>query len=218
MSLVISDTIIDEEFRTPATGAADEHEVSTAAFDASAFKAALGSISGLTFVASPTGFPQYAERTNFVTSSNPVTDYFLSGSASGTPLPSTGTATGLKLGDTTVFLFPTSNPDLVVGRLGAENGTTDTADPNGAVVLVIGIEETKADGFVTAADMWIALHAPLTHDGADRVDAADELDLSGLLFLGSNFDTTTEVPFENFNGVPSGNNLFNVILAPFNCC
>jgi hypothetical protein len=211
MALIISDTIIDEEFRTPATGAADEHEVSTAAFDDSAFKAALGAISGLTFVTSPTGFPQYAERTNFATSSNPVTDYFLSAAASGTPLPSTGTATSLKLGETTVFLFPTSNPDIVVGRLGTENGAIDAANPNGAVVLVIGIEETKAGGFVTAADMWIALHAPLTHDGADLVDSADELDLAGLLFLGSSFDTTTAVPFENFNGVPSGNNLFNVI-------
>jgi hypothetical protein len=57
MSLTILDTIIDEEIRTPATGTADEHDVSTAAFDASAFKTALNALS-LTFVSSPSGFPQ----------------------------------------------------------------------------------------------------------------------------------------------------------------
>ena len=210
MTLTVSNTIIDEEIRTPATGTADEHDVSTATFDASGFKTALTALS-LTPFSSATGFPQYAEKTNFVSSSNPVSDYFLTGSATGTPLPATGTATLLKVGDTTVFLFPTSDPNIVIGRVGTEGGAVDTANASGAIAFVIGIEETKAGGFVTQADMWIALYANLTHNGTDLVDSADQLDLNGLLYLGSTFDTTTEVPFSDFSDVPSGNNTFNVI-------
>lgn len=210
MTLSLNNTIIDEEIRTPATGTADEHDVTTATFDASAFKTALNALS-LTPFASATGFPQYAERTSFVSSSNPVTDYFLTGSATGTPLPATGTATLLKVGDTTVFLFPTSDPNIVVGRVGTEGGAVDTANASGAIAFVIGIEETKSGGFVTQADMWIGLFANLTHNGTDLVDSADQLDLSNLVYLGSTFDTTTQIPFENFDGVPSGNNLFNVV-------
>lgn len=210
MSLTILNTILDEEIRSP-TNAADEHDAQVTTFDLSAFKTSLNAIAGLTFVTSPSGFPQFAERTDFVDFTNPVTDLFLTSSGTGTPFPASGTATTLKVGDTTIFLFPTSNPDIVVGRLGTENGATDTANPGGDIALVIGIEETKANGFVTSADMWIALYAPITHNGANLVDSADQLDLSGLVYLGSDFDTTEQVPFENFDGVPSGNNLFNVI-------
>src|SRR5918993_3616903 len=213
MSLIISNTIIDEEIRSPATpsgpGTPDEQDVSTATFDGSAFKTALNGLALSGFL-NTSGYPQYAEKTNFVTSTTPVTDYFLTG-ASG-PLPATGTATLLKVGDTTVFLFPTSNPDIVIGRVGTEGGASpDTASASGAIAFIIGIEETKAAGFVTQADMWIALYSNLTHNGTDLVDSADQLDLANLVYLGSSFDTTTNIPFENFDGVPSGNNLFNVI-------
>jgi hypothetical protein len=214
MSLTILNTIIDEEIARPGTtGTLDEHDVSTATFDASNFKAALTTLAipAVQFL-STTGFPQYAEKTSFVSSSNPVTDYFLTGSATGTPLSASGTATLLKVGDTTVFLFPTSNPDIVIGRVGTEGGASpDTASASGAIAFIIGIEETKAAGFVTQADMWIALYSNLTHNGTDLVDSADQLDLANLVYLGSSFDTTTNIPFENFDGVPSGNNLFNVI-------
>jgi hypothetical protein len=221
MTLTISNTICDEEIRTPATNPSpqtqpDEHDVPTATFDASAFKTALNAIAGLNFLTT-TGFPQYAERTGFVAFTNPVTDFFLTSSATGTPFPATGTATSLKVGNTTIFLFPTSNPDIVVGRVGNEGGANpDTANASGAIALVIGVEETKTGGFVTSADMWIGLYAPMTHNGTNLVDFQDELDLSNLVWLGSNFDTTTNVPFSDFSDVPSGANLFNVIFPTEN--
>ena len=215
MSLTILNTIIDEEIRSP-TGTLDEHDVSTAIFDASAFKTALNGLS-LTGFLNTTGFPQFAEKTNFVSSTNPVTDYFLTGSATGTPLSAAGTATLLKVGDTTVFLFPTSNPNIVIGRVGTEGGANpDTADASGAIAFVIGLEETTTGGFVTQADIWIGLFANLTHNGTDLVDSADQLDLANLIYLGANFDTTTNIPFSDFSDVPSGANLFNVIFPTAN--
>src|SRR5687768_3034265 len=94
MTLTISDTIIDEEFRTIQTGTADDNDVTAAIFNSSSFSTALGLL-GLTFVTSPTGFPQYAEKTSFVTFDKPVTDFFLTSSNTGTPFPATGTATTL---------------------------------------------------------------------------------------------------------------------------
>lgn len=206
MSLTILDTIIDEEFRTPSTAPDDEHEVSAATFAASSFGTAVGVLS-LNLLASPTGFPQYAERTNFVSSTNTVTNYFLTSNGSGDPFPAAGTATTLYVGSNQIFLFATADPNIVVGRIG--NGTT--ADPTGAVAIIIGLEETVSGGVVTSADMWLVLRAPLIQDGQNLVDSADELDLTGLIYLGSDYATATEVPFENFAGVAPGNNLFNVI-------
>src|SRR5215207_853324 len=173
MSLTILNTIIDEEIRSPATpsgpGTPDEHDVSTATFDGSAFKTALNGLALSGFL-NTSGYPQYAEKTNFVTSTTPITDYFLTG-ASG-PLPATGTATLLKVGDTTVFLFPTSNRDIGVGQVGTEGGANaDTANPSGAIAFVIGIQETTSGGVVTQADMWIALYTNLTHGGTNLVDS-----------------------------------------------
>ena len=51
------------------TGTADDNDVTVATFNASAFKTALDALA-LTFQSSPTGFPQYAEKTDFVDSSN----------------------------------------------------------------------------------------------------------------------------------------------------
>ena len=188
MPLTISDTIYDEEIRTPATNPSpqtqpDENDVPTATFDASAFKTSLTAIPGLTFL-NVSGFPQYAEKTDFVDFTNPVTNFFLASSSSGAPFPATGTATSLKVGDTTIFLFPTSNPDIIVGRVGTEGGATDTANADGAIALVLGLQETKSGGFVTSADMWIALYAPITHNGANLTDAADQLDLANLRLSG----------------------------------
>lgn len=208
MSLTISDTILDEEFRATQTGTSDDNDVTAATYNASAFKTAVDALS-LTFFTSPTGFPQHAENQDFVSSSNDpvVTNYFLASDSSGDAFPASGTATDLYVGSNQIFLFATANSDIIVGRV----GSGETADPNGAVVLVIGVEETRSGGFVTQADMWLSLYAPVVQDGHNLVDSADSLDLSNLVYLGSTFDTTTEVPFENFDGVPSGNNLFNVI-------
>lgn len=211
MSINILDCILDEEFRTlvPPEASPDEHDVPAATFATSDMKAAIDLLS-LTTASGFGGFPQHAQKTNFVSSSNPVTDYFLVSNADGDPFPAGGVATGLYVGDDQVFLFATADPNVVVGRI----GTLDTADAGGDVAMIIGLEETKdTDGFVTNADLWLCLFAPLSHDRENLFDSADELDLSGLIYLGSDFDTTTTVPFNDFTGVPSGNNLFNVIFS-----
>lgn len=205
MSLTISNTIIDEEFRATQAGTADDNDVSTSAFNASSIKTEITGL-GLTFVSSPTGFPQYAEKTNFVTSSNSmVTDYYLTVASGGVP-------TDLYVGSNQVFLYATSNPDIVVGRV----GTGTTANPSGGVALVIAVEDPLSGGAVTNANLWIGLYAPLVHDGLNLVDSADQLDLSGLVSLGSTFNTATEVPFSDFSDVPSGNPTFNVIFPTSN--
>lgn len=207
MSLTITnDIIIDEEFRTTQSGTIDDDDVSLATFDASSFKTALNALS-LSYVSSPTGFPQYAEQQNFVSSTNQVTNYFLTGSATGSAFSPEGTATDLYVGSDQIFLFATADSDIIIGRIG--NGTV--ADRDGSVAFVIGIEENKAGSFVDSANLWVALYAPITQNGEDLVDSADQLNLNDLVYLGSTYDTTTNIPFENFNGVPSGNNLFNVI-------
>ena len=195
MSLTISNTILDEEFRATQTGTADDNDVSTATYTASPIKAEIDALS-LTYVTSPTGFPQFAEKTNFVTSSNPVTDYYLT-------VASGGVATTLFVGGNQVFLYATSNPDIVVGRI----GTGTTANASGSVALVIGVD----DSTVSSPNLWLAQYAPFVDSGLNAVDSLDQLNLSGLVSLGSAYTTTSQVPFENFDGLPSGNNLFNVI-------
>jgi hypothetical protein len=195
MSLTISNTILDEEFRATQTGTADDNDVSTGTYTASPIKAEIDALS-LNYVTAPTGFPQFAEKTNFVTSSNPVTDYYLT-------VASGGVATTLFVGSNQIFLYATSNPDIVVGRI----GTGTTANPGGNVALVIGVD----DSTVSSPNLWLAQYAPFVDSGLNAVDSLDQLNLSGLVSLGSTFTTTTQVPFENFEGLPSGNNLFNVI-------
>lgn len=207
MTLSILDTIIDEEFRATQTGTADDDDVTLATFNASAFKTALTTVTtndSLTFATGFSGFPQYAEQDNFVNIGAQVTDFSLTASGGGAL---TGVATDMYVGTDRIFLYSTSDPNIVVGRI----GTGNTPNATGNVALVIGIEETTSGGFVTDADLWMALYTPVMHDGLNLVDSADTLDLTGLIYLKSNFDTTTLVPFENFNGVASGNNLFNVI-------
>ena len=206
MSLTILDIILDEEHRSTQSGAADDHDVSEATYNASAVKTAIDLLS-LSYVTSPTGFPQHAERTNFVGSSNQVSDYFLSYNGSGAPWPAGGVATSLYVGTEQIYLFATTDTNIVVGRIGGAGGD---------VALIIGIEETKAGGFVTSADIWTCLFAPLVDAGENLVDSADQLDLSGLIYLGSNFNTATEVPFSDFSDVPSGNPTFNVIFPTAN--
>jgi hypothetical protein len=202
MALTVRNTILDEELRNPATGTADEHDP----IDWSPITAALDAVTEPSdFVTSPTGFPQFAEKTNFVSSTNSVTDYFLSDSAGGVLA---GVATDLYVGSNQIFLYSTADSNIVVGRVGS--GTT--ADPSGSIALVIAVEETKdLAGVVTAADLWVGLYAPLVHNGENLVDNADELDLANLLYVGSDFVTQTEVPFENFSSVPSGQDAFALV-------
>jgi len=208
MTLTItSDIIIDEEFRATQTGTLDDDDTTLAAYNGSAFKSAFDALSLAVPTTPPTGFPQYAEQQGFVTSSNPVTNYFLVADGSGGAFSAGGTGTDLYVGSNRVFLFATANSDIIIGRIGS--GTT--ADPTGAIALVIGIEENKTGSTVDSADLWLTLYAPITQNGLNLIDSADQLNLDDLVYLGANYETTTQIPFENFSGVPSGNNLFNVI-------
>lgn len=198
MTLVITDTILDEEFRNPSTNTADENDVTSAAYAASSFATALGALS-LPFLNGHLDFPQFAEKTSAISSSNQVTDYFLSG-AGGASID--GTATDLFVSGQQVSLYSTTDPNIVVGRVGGSSGS---------VALVVGLEESSTGGVVTSADIWIGLYAPLTHEGLNLVDSADELNLSDLIFLGSDYSTQSTVTFSDFSKVPSGNPDFNVI-------
>jgi hypothetical protein len=197
MTLSVNDTILDEEFRPTQTGTDDDNDI--AALSAGV-QAAIDAVSDATdFYSSPTGFPQFAENTDFY-SSGAVTDLFLAYNGSGDPWPAAGVATGLLVGTDEVYLVASGDDNVVFGRLGGATGE---------IVLVIAIEETKdTDGFVTAASLWMGMYAPLVQDGQDLVDSADQLDLTDLIYLGSDFDTTEEVPFENFAGVKSGQDAF----------
>lgn len=198
--MTIVDTILDEEYRaTPAPGSANETESATLS------AAVAARISGLTLTPA-TGFPQYSVST--VSSTQVVTNYFLAATAGGGDFPADGgldpgIASGLYVGTSQIFLFALDE-DTIVGRIGS--GT-------GAVALVIGLDEVKADGVVVDAEaqLWVALYAPLTHDGTNLVDANDVLDLTDLIFLGSDFDTSEEVGFDSFGRVPSGQNAFALI-------
>lgn len=204
MTLTISNTIIDEEFRvvnpSPTFAENDTSPLSTSV--ATALDVLFDVTPTGDFYTSPTGFPQYAEKTSFVSTSNVVTNYFLTSSGTGTPFPVGGVATDLMVGNQVVSLYGTADDNIVVGRIGGADGD---------IVLFIAIEENKTGSVVTSADLWLGLYAPLTHADGTKVDSLDTLNLADLLYLGSTYDTTTQIPFENFNGVPSGNNLFNVI-------
>src|SRR4029453_7824876 len=148
--------------------------------------------------------PQYAEKEDFVNIGAQVTDFSLTGSGGGAL---SGVGTDLYVGSNRIFLYSTSDPNIVVGRI----GTGNSANASGNIALVIALDETKSGGFVTDANIWVGLFAPVVHDGLNLVDSADTLDLSGLIYLKSTFDTTTTVPFSDFSAVPSGNNTFDVI-------
>lgn len=202
MALTVSNTILDEEFRPSAqqTGTGDDNDVAVATFDASAIKTAITALA-LNLYSAPSGFPQHAEKTNFVSSTNQVSDYELIVAGGGVP-------TDLYVGGNQVFLYATSNSNVVVGRL----GTGTTPDAAGAVVLIIGVEETKdGSGLVTNADMWVCQYAPFVDAQQNLVDADDQLDLSGLVTLKSTYSTSEEVPFDSFADVPSGQDEFALI-------
>src|SRR4029079_13483939 len=148
----------------------------------------------------PTGFPQFAINSDFYSSDQAVKDLFLTSDGSGTPFPAGGVATDLYVGTEQISLFASGDDNVVFGRIGGADGD---------IVLVIAIDETKdSDGFVTAANLWMAQFAPIVDHEQNLVDVDDALDLDGLIYLGSDFDTAQEIPFENFAGVKSGQDAF----------
>lgn len=152
---------------------------------------------------------QYAELANFVSSTQAVTNYSLASDSNGTAFStSTGVATPLYVGTNEVFLYGTSDPNVVVGRLGT--GTTQNA--NGAIVMLIALNETKdGTGHVTGTDLGIEMFAPLVNTNPNAVDDGDTLNLSGLINLYSTYSTVTVVNFNDFSKVPSGNDNFALI-------
>ena len=160
--------------------------------------------SGWTYYSAPTGFPQYAEMSNFVTSDQAVTSYFLAKDTSGDGFATSGlgVATGLYVGAVNagdeIYLYGTSDPNVVIGRIGGDTG---------AVALVIALHGDPAN-----PELGVAVYAPITDPKAGSVDDADSLNLDGLIYLGSHFTTTEEHDFDSFAGVPSGSDAFAMIL------
>ncbi|HKT75123.1 MAG TPA: DUF5801 repeats-in-toxin domain-containing protein [Sphingobium sp.] len=193
MTLTIQDLFYDEQFGVQS----DDNDVT-------ALSAGIPTIS-LTTVSSPTGFPQYAEYDDFVSSNNQVTDYFFAKDGTGTLFSTTvGTATTMQVNDggtlKTIYLFATSDPNILVGRVGSS--------VNDAVALKIAIGEHVSGGLVTSADLGVTVYAPIVHSVANAIDDLDIKDLTNFIFLGSTYNTATEVPFENFASVKSGQDAF----------
>lgn len=207
MSLSITNDIVyDESLTLDAT----DNDVASLSF----------TISGLSnFISAPSGFPQYAELNgaSFIDTSTlggAVTDYSLSGwdptangGAGGSVAlsTSTGVATDLYVGSSQIYLFATSDSDVVVGRL----GTGLSTDP---IALVIALDETVSGGAVTDVNLGMVVYAPLVHADGSAVDDGDTLDLADLLSLEANFTTSEEHNFDTFAGVPSGSDAFAMIL------
>lgn len=158
----------------------------------------------LTYFSSPTGFPQYAEMTNFVSSTNPVTNYTLASDSAGDGFSTTtGVATSLYVGSDQISLYATSDPNVVVGRVGGATGD---------VVLTIALNETTdGTGHVSGTDLGVTVYAPLVHADGTKVDDADTLNLSGLIYLYDTYSTITISEFNDFSKVPSGNDAFALI-------
>lgn len=199
MSLTISDISYDESFTLDAT---DQDVGSLSA----ALQAQIGALASLTYYTAPIGFPQYAELTDFVSSTNPVTNYVLAKDSAGDAFSkSTGIATDLYVGASQVSLYATDDPNIVVGRIGGSSGD---------VVLVIALNETKdGTGHVTGTDLGVVVYAPLVHSDGSAVDDGDTLDLSGLIYLYDTYSTVSVVPFNDFSKVASGADAFALIAS-----
>lgn len=163
-------------------------------------------LAGLAPLASSTGFPQYAERTDMIPFDATTTDFALVLSSSA------GVDTHIKdINGNEIFLFLSPDSNVVVGRAGTFSGTW-SADPNGTVAFAVFLDETKdGTGHVTAANLGVVMYEPLFNNDGTKVDDDDTLNLSGLVTLQSTFDTTTIVPFNDFSKVPSGQDVWTAI-------
>lgn len=198
MTLSVNDTILDEEFRATQTGTDDDNDTSGLS---AGVQAAIDVVSdAVDFYSAPTGFPQVAVNADFYTSDQAVKDLFLTSDDIGTDFPAGGVPTDLYVGTEQISLYASGDDNIVFGRIGGADGD---------IVLIIAVDETKdSDGFVTAANLWMVQYAPIVDHEQNLVDADDALDLDNLIYLGSDFDTTDKIPFENFAGVKSGQDAF----------
>jgi hypothetical protein len=192
MALSISgNLIIDEEFRIPSTGSAD-NEVATLSADATL----LAFINGLN--ASPdTGFPQYAERDDMIVGFANGATLSLVADNTGTPFStSVGIPTGFSDIDgnaLSLFAADASHPNVVVGK-----------DASGQVSFAVVLDGVK---------VYVVEFEPLFHTGSGQVDSADFHDLTNLIFVQATSTVTTTLPFSDFSDVPSGQDEF-AMLAP----
>ncbi len=170
--------ILDEEFRNPATGAADEHEVASLNFtgDSDGLETLFGTTVGNLGEGAATGFPQYARKLNYISSTgtpNPVTDYGFVQDNSGTAFSTTvGVDSGLTtLDGTSIYLFAYSadNNNILLGRIG--NSAT------GTVAFALVLDEHRTGTTLDSTDMYLIQYQPLQHSGTNLVDSADTLDL-----------------------------------------
>ena len=213
MSLTFSNLIYDEaglpDVDTDAAGSTDSNVASLSA-------ALTSLINGLSlssqYYTGANAVTQYAEITNFITDSNAgPTNYVLSSDTSGSGFSTSGAgvATGLYVGGNEIFLYGTSDPNVVVGRIGS--GTTGNA--SGDIAMIVALTETKdGSGHVTGTDLGVEMFAPLTNSNGSAVDDADTTSmLASTLFIYETHSTISIVPFNNFAGVPSGQDAYALI-------
>lgn len=169
-------------------------EVSALTFDLSddALETYLDGLAG-----GATGFPQYARKLDFLTSSVAVSDFALVRDASGAAF-STLAGQGVDSGLTTldgdkIYLFGKDGTNnVVLGVIGN--------DPSGTVAFAVVLDE--AAGAHTTASMWMILYEPLMHPLADTVGASDILDLfdgSDKIFVESTRTEVSETIFTTSN-------------------
>jgi hypothetical protein len=108
----------------------------------------------------------------------------------------------LTLGDTKIFLYTDTNNNILLGRVGNENGLLeDTANPNGTVAFAAYIDETVSGGSITGGKIWLVSFQALKH--LDPNNADDALNLLNKVFIGASQDVEFSLA-----GAPSGQNLF----------
>jgi hypothetical protein len=152
MALSISgNLVIDEEFRIPSTGSAD-NEVATLSADATL----VAYLNGLN--SSPdTGFPQYAERDDMIVGSANGATLSLVADNTGTPFSTTtGIASGFSDIDgnpISLFAADATHPNVIVGK-----------DANGQVSFAIVLDGVK---------VYVVQFEPLYHTVSGQVDSAD---------------------------------------------
>ncbi|AHY52576.1 hypothetical protein [Bradyrhizobium japonicum] len=111
-----------------------------------------------------------------------------------------GDASGLfTLEGRQIFLYvDSSNDNIVLGREGTAGGL---ADPSGAIVFAIYLEETTTNSLVTGGKFWTALFEPLKH--TDNNDHDFTVNLDNNIKVAATQSTTFV-----FDNAPSGANEF----------
>ncbi|MDX8491863.1 DUF5801 repeats-in-toxin domain-containing protein [Mesorhizobium sp. VK22B] len=111
-----------------------------------------------------------------------------------------GDASGLfTLEGREIFLYASPNDDNVV--LGREGTAGGLADPNGALVFAIYVEETTTNSLITGGKFWTVLFEPLKH--TDNNDHDFTVNLDNKLKVAATQTTTF-----SFDNAPSGANEF----------